>query len=83
MPSTSSMGPSILEAPCTFHRIFDRNVIKDGASVAFKALPVADPVAGAVVDSISLGARLAWALLSIEAILVVARRSPIEKRRLA
>ena len=28
--------------------------------MAFKALPVAEPVAGAVVDSISLGARLAW-----------------------
>jgi hypothetical protein len=28
--------------------------------MAFKALPVADPVAGAVVDSISLGARLVW-----------------------
>jgi hypothetical protein len=26
--------------------------------MAFKALPVAEPVAGAVVDSISLGARL-------------------------
>jgi hypothetical protein len=49
--------------------------------MAFKALPVADAVAGTVVDSLRLGARLVGPVVNC-GIPVAVRRSPIEKRSL-